>query len=101
MSKSDSGSNSESEIEDIGDRDIDELEVEEYVQHGAEVEPDMESFYVLDDVDDNDPLTEPYMDKPLADEVWLEQYEKNKAEKMRQMEELQKRLQGLTLTSSW
>jgi hypothetical protein len=46
-------------------------------------------------------FTNIYMDEPLADEIWLNDYLKNKAEEERQMAEYQKRLKGLTQINSW
>ncbi|CAB4019821.1 Hypothetical predicted protein [Paramuricea clavata] len=96
MSKSGSSSNSESETEVFGNiyedyEEQGELEVENDFQHGGSEA----------DTNNISNFTNVYMDEPFADEIWLNEYLKNKAEEERQMAEYQKRLEGPTPINSW
>ncbi|CAB4005852.1 Hypothetical predicted protein [Paramuricea clavata] len=78
MSKSGSSSNSESETEVFGDI------YEDYVGQGElEVENDFQHGRSEADTNNISNFTNVYMEEPLADEIWLNEYLKNKAEEER------------------
>ena len=56
-----------------------------------------ESSHAGEEIDN----AEPYTDEPLADELWIIEYEKRQEQKKRQLEQLSNRLDRTEPISSW
>ena len=50
---------------------------------------------------DDDDLEEVYVDEPLADEEWLDEYNRSQNEAKEKLEQLAKRMDGTESTDSW
>ena len=48
-----------------------------------------------------DDYLEPYVDEPLADEVWLQNYQKEQTKKLELEDELKRRLENRVQISNW
>ena len=96
MSDSDSSANV-----DEGSLSCPEYDVEdEYSETTSKNENKHEPSYVAEEDFIQDDIM-PYTDEPLADESWVEEYERRREEHDREVNELSLRLNGQSPVNSW